>query len=322
MIETEYQKEITSYLDQLTLSKSPKNLYDPIDYIMSLGGKRLRPYLLLLSAKSFGADIKEVLPQAAAIELFHNFTLIHDDIMDHAPLRRGQETVHHKWNENIGILSGDAMFVKAYEQLVKLKDVRYLPKVVEIFNTTALKVCEGQQYDMDFETLEDVSIQDYLLMIRLKTAELLGGAMQLGALVGGADEKHQQLFYDFAIYIGIAFQLMDDLLDVYADQAKFGKQVGGDIIENKKTYLYLKLAEVISEEDVKEWDQLKVDSNNERKVKGVKALYNKYNIDKACKELIEQYYLKGLDCAQQWKIPSKEKELILNFAGQLKQRDS
>lgn len=321
MVDTLLQDKISDYLDALTLQKEPNNLYDPIDYIMSLGGKRLRPYLLVLSAKSFGTKEEDVLPQAAAIELFHNFTLIHDDIMDHAPLRRGKDTVHHKWNSNIAILSGDAMFVKAYEQLVDLKDATYLAEAIRIFNDTALKVCEGQQYDMDYETQSSVQVNEYLQMIRLKTAELLGGAMRLGALIGGGDKEHQDSFYDFAINIGIAFQLMDDLLDVYAEKAKFGKQVGGDIIENKKTFLYLKLESLLEDEDKALWEKWKGCNNNIEKVEGVKKLYDKYNIKSICEEEIKKYYEKGIACSKSWTVDREAKHLILDFAEQLNRRE-
>lgn len=313
---------IEKTIEGLRIPSQPSNLYDPIRYIMSLGGKRLRPYLLLLTTKAFGGDEKKAVNQAIAIEIFHNFTLVHDDIMDHAPLRRGNETVHKKWSTNIAILSGDAMTVKAYEYLIENLDAKYCIDVLKVFNDTALKVCEGQQYDEDFEVQDIVSIDEYIHMIRLKTAELLGGAMQIGSILADASKEDQERIYEFAINIGIAFQLMDDLLDVYADQAKFGKQVGGDIIENKKTYLYLKLEEKISKEDLGSWNYLKSESDNFIKVEKVTSLYDQYGIAYDTKQLIRDYYRKGMTYLDQLSIEPSAKEEMIAFADKLMVREN
>jgi geranylgeranyl diphosphate synthase, type II len=314
--------EIESGLRAIHYPKSPANLYDPIAYILSLGGKRLRPYLLMLVAEGYGAKRELAINPALAIEIFHNFTLVHDDIMDNAPLRRGNETVHEKWDENVAVLSGDTMMVKAYQHVIKNVPAEMLHEVLEVFNTTSIKVCEGQQMDMDFEELDKVSIDSYIHMIRYKTAELLGGAMRIGAILGEASEEQKDSVYQFAIEVGLAFQLMDDLLDVYADQAKFGKQVGGDIIENKKTYLYLQLEKKISLEDNAAWDKLKVEPDNDKKVDGVKFLYNKYGVDADTKKLIQEYYTKGLTTLEGLTVRDSYKSELKKFADQLQSREN
>jgi len=237
------QNSINQYISNKTYGASPVELYEPINYIMSLGGKRLRPCLLLMACDMFGGDVEQALAPALAIEVFHNFTLMHDDIMDKAPLRRGKPTVHEKWNANTAILSGDVMMVESNKLIMQVKD-NILRPVLDVFNDTAVGVCEGQQIDMNFETRQDVQIDEYINMIRLKTAVLVGGALKMGALVGGADDAEGTLLYNFGEQLGIAFQLQDDILDVYGDPKKFGKQVGGDIISNKKTYLLIKALEL------------------------------------------------------------------------------
>ena len=224
-------------VDQLNLGTTPEMLYDPMHYILQLGGKRLRPILSLMGSGIYG-DPAKAMPQAMAIELFHNFSLIHDDIMDAAPLRRGKTTVHMKWNENVGILSGDGMLVKAYQYIAKC-DASVLPEVLDTFSNTALEVCEGQQMDIDFETMDEVTASAYIKMIQYKTSVLLGCAMKIGALVGGATKKDADALYQFAMFLGTSFQIKDDYLDVYGDPEKFGKQVGGDILSNKKTLLWI-----------------------------------------------------------------------------------
>ncbi|TDQ16221.1 geranylgeranyl diphosphate synthase type II [Algoriphagus boseongensis] len=283
---TKLEHHITSH----NFGESPNELYEPITYIMSLGGKRIRPLLSLLAYGIYGKNPEEILSQASAVEVFHNFTLMHDDIMDNAPLRRGKATVHEKWNSNIAILSGDVMLVRAYDLLLGTEP-SLLPEVIRLFNQTAAEVCEGQQLDMNFETYETVSEEEYLNMIRLKTAVLLGFALQLGAILAGAEKEDAQKLYDFGVNIGVGFQLKDDLLDVYADKAKFGKQVGGDIISNKKTFLLLKALELAEGADAKElnhWLSLQ-DFNKEEKVNAVKGIYEKLGI-KALTEAKMQYY--------------------------------
>ena len=246
----EYQEQFLLYLKSQNIDKEPATLYQPIDYILQLGGKRMRPVLTLMTADIFEIDYKLALPAAMAIEVFHNFSLVHDDIMDDAPLRRGQVTVHEKWNINTGILSGDAMLILAYQYFENYQPKTFR-KLAKLFSKTALEVCEGQQYDVDFETRNDVTIAEYLKMIEFKTAVLVAAAMKMGAIIAQTSKENSKLIYDFGLNLGLAFQLQDDYLDAFGDPKTFGKQVGGDIIENKKTYLYLKALE-FSKTDEKE----------------------------------------------------------------------
>ncbi len=271
--------KLETFIGTQTFGESPSELYTPIDYILSLGGKRIRPLLSLLSFGMFQKNPESILKQALAIEVFHNFTLMHDDIMDQAPLRRGKPTVHEKWNANVAILSGDVMLVKAYDLLMDTEPA-LLPEILRLFNQTAAEVCEGQQFDMNFENLSEVKEEEYIQMIRLKTAVLLGCALKMGAILGGANETESNKLYEFGVNVGVGFQLKDDLLDVFADKAKFGKQVGGDIISNKKTFLLIKAKELAQGKDAEElsyWlDQL--DFDKEMKVNAVKAIYEKLGI--------------------------------------------
>lgn len=271
------QENIENAIQNIRYPAQPERLYQPIRYIMSLGGKRIRPALTLMAADLFGAAIEKAMPAALAIETFHNFTLIHDDIMDNAPLRRGKQTVHEKWGVNNAILSGDVMMVEANKHLSMLEST-VLKDALETFNTTAQGVCEGQQLDMEFEELQTVSIPDYINMIRLKTAVLLGGAMKLGAQVAGASSAQASQLYEFGVNLGIAFQLQDDILDVYGDPEKFGKQVGGDIIANKKTLMLLKLKELASPADLSELEGQSRNKNHAEKINNITALYDRYNI--------------------------------------------
>lgn len=233
-----YLEQVENYLAQLEFSDEPERLYTPIEYSLAGGGKRLRPVLLMLAHALFSDDAQRALPAAAAVEVFHNFTLLHDDIMDHAPVRRGKPSVYAKWNENVAILSGDAMMIYAYKLLGKTQSDR-LPQLLSVFTQTALEVCEGQQYDMDFEDRQKVSVVEYMRMIELKTSVLLAGAVEMGAILGGASEEECRLLYRFAIELGLAFQLQDDLLDSYGNFEQLGKTIGGDILEGKKTYLMI-----------------------------------------------------------------------------------
>jgi len=269
------QEIIEKAIPKIDYPAHPANLYEPIRYIMSLGGKRIRPVMVLMASELFNADVNIALDAALAIETFHNFTLVHDDIMDNAPLRRGKQTIHEKWGINNAILSGDVMMVESNKHLSKV-DINVLKPVLETFNATAQGVCEGQQLDMEFEERGDVSIEEYLEMIRLKTAVLLGGAMKLGAIVGGASEQNANLLYQFGENLGVAFQLQDDILDVYGNPEKFGKQVGGDIMANKKTFLHLKALTVAIDSEATVL--VAEDLDPETKVKAVTSLYNKYNI--------------------------------------------
>jgi len=280
----------------IEIGRSPKELYDPITYILNLGGKRIRPLLSLLAYGLYQENPEKILKQALALEVFHNFTLMHDDIMDDAPIRRGKATVHEKWNPNIAILSGDVMLVKAYDLLLDT-DSHLLRRVLVIFNQTASEVCEGQQLDMNFESLETVSEEAYLEMIRLKTAVLLGLALKMGALLAGAAPEDAQKLYDFGVNIGVGFQLKDDLLDVFADQAKFGKQVGGDIIANKKTFLLIKALELAKGKEAEElayWLNQK-DFNKEEKVNAVKEIYHSLGIKQLTESKMKAYFDAGFE---------------------------
>jgi len=288
----ELQQLIEKAIETTEYPNHPARLYEPIRYIMSLGGKRIRPVLLLLSSELFNDDVTIAIDGALAIETFHNFTLIHDDIMDKAPLRRGKDTVHIKWGENNAILSGDVMMVEANKHLTKL-NIAILKAALDCFNVTAQGVCEGQQLDMEFEQRTDVTIAEYLNMIRLKTAVLVGGSMKLGAIIGGAAEKDADLLYDFGVNFGIAFQLQDDILDVFGDPLKFGKQVGGDIISNKQTFLLLKLKELASPEDLGQLETLTFTTDYTTKIQAITQLYNQYNV----RELAATEMQRSLDIA-------------------------
>jgi geranylgeranyl diphosphate synthase type II len=320
----EYQQKIEHALKNKKYGSNPKELYEPIDYMMSLGGKRLRPVLVFVACDFFGAATTKALYPALAIELFHNFTLVHDDIMDKAPLRRNQSTVHKKWNNNIAILSGDTMLVKAYQELCK-SDIDVLPKLLELFSDTAIKVCEGQQLDMNYENLNKVSISQYLKMIELKTAVLLGGSLKIGALVGGADEKDADKIYDFGRYLGIAFQLQDDILDVYGDEEKFGKQKGGDIVANKKTYLLLKALEMVEnnrymKEELHQW----INAPNfveKEKVEAITGIYNFLNVPELARTEMKKHYAMALTFLNEIKVDEIKKQQLIAFADSLMVRE-
>ena len=317
-----YQEEFVAYLKKYSTLKEPKNLYEPIQYILGLGGKRLRPVLTLMTAEIFNGDYKRALDTALSIEVFHNFSLVHDDIMDAAPLRRGQETVHEKWDINTGILSGDAMLIMAY-QLFENYDATTFQSLAKLFSKTAIEVCEGQQYDVDFETRNDVTIPEYLKMIEYKTAVLVGAAMKMGAIVANASQADQHNIYEFGRNLGIAFQLQDDYLDAFGDPETFGKQVGGDIIENKKTYLYLKALEFSTEED-----QLKLSGlfnstleDNDTKISIVKQLFNTSGASDATQEEIKNYTNKAFFVLESLDISEEKKTLLRDFGNGLMNRN-
>ncbi len=284
-----YKKHLLDYLAEEIKVVEPRNLYEPIKYILEIGGKRLRPVLCLQSCDLFGSDYKKALSASLAIEIFHNFTLLHDDIMDAADIRRGKKTVHKKWNENTGILSGDAMLILAYKYLENYDSDIYKELMLN-FNKTALEVCEGQQYDIDFETRTDVTLPEYFKMITFKTAVLLACSLKIGAIIAKASDMDKEAIYNFGLHLGIAFQLQDDFLDTFGNKKTFGKRIGGDIIENKKTFLYLKLLEVISESDKKILDKwFSTEQNSESKIKEITALYVKYDIPNVVKNEIQKY---------------------------------
>ena len=314
------QEVIENAVQNIQYPAHPQRLYEPIRYIMSLGGKRIRPVLTLMAAELFGGDVQKIMPAALAIETFHNFTLIHDDIMDNAPLRRGKQTVHEKWGINNAILSGDVMMVEANKQLSMLDSV-VLKDALNTFNATAQGVCEGQQLDMEFEEQEMVSIADYINMIRLKTAVLLGGAMKLGAQVAGATPDEAEQLYTFGENLGIAFQLQDDILDVYGDPEKFGKQVGGDIIANKKTLLLLKLKELATENDLQELEYQSVNKDHVDKIKNTTALYDGYNIRGLASIEMRKYSDKAFNALTSLNVAEELKTELFNLADQLMNRE-
>jgi len=316
-----YQQEFIRFLENYSAVKEPKNLYEPITYILGLGGKRLRPVLTLMTADIFSGDYKRALNAALSIEVFHNFSLVHDDIMDDAPLRRGQTTVHEKWDVNRGILSGDAMLIMAY-QLFENYEPNTFQDLAKLFSKTALEVCEGQQYDVDFETRNDVTIPEYLKMIEYKTAVLVGAAMKMGAIVAQASKEDQSNIYEFGRNLGIAFQLQDDYLDAFGDPKTFGKQVGGDIIENKKTYLYLKAFEFSNESDKEVLSQLFSSDSEDinAKILTAKQYFVESGSAEATKEAIQAYTKKAFSVLESLNVSEDKKELLKSFGNDLMNR--
>jgi len=319
----EYQNIIKEKIDSQVFNDKPAELYDPIDYTLKLGGKRLRPTLTILACDIFDGNINEAINAALGLETFHNFTLLHDDIMDKAPIRRGKPTVYKKWDANRAILSGDTMMVLAYDYLLNSpKDLLF--DLFKVFNKVGKEVCEGQQFDMNFETSSCVSIDDYLNMIKLKTAVLIGGSLHVGAIIARASEKKAKQIYSFGENIGMAFQLQDDLLDAFGDTSVFGKKTGGDIRTNKKTYLYLKALEISNEKDRERLKELYSisDEDNQEKVKEVLELFNKYDIDQLTRDLMEDYYGKAIVYLKQIQLSSSKEDLLIGLADTLMQRDS
>lgn len=314
----QYQEFISEYLQSQYEVKEPKNLYDPIHYILDLGGKRIRPVLTLMSAEIFEADYKKALPAALAVEVFHNFSLVHDDIMDDAPLRRGKQTVHEKWNVNTGILSGDAMLILAYQYFEKYQS-KIFRKLAKLFSKTALEVCEGQQWDVDFEVRDDVTIPEYLKMIEYKTAVLVAAAMKMGAIIAETSKENANLIYDFGLNLGLAFQLQDDFLDAFGDPETFGKQVGGDIIENKKTYLYLKAVAFSEKEQAQQLMHLFSiqPEDNSDKIKAVKEIFNNSGASKATQDAIQDFTFKAFLTLDKMNISADKKAVLRAFGENL-----
>jgi geranylgeranyl diphosphate synthase type II len=317
-----YQEKMENHFSQIVAHKKPKNLYEPVQYILSLGGKRMRPVLTLMATEVFNIDCEKAIPAATAVEVFHNFSLIHDDIMDDAPLRRGNQTVHEKWDLNTGILSGDAMLILAYQYFENYEPAIF-QKLAKLFSRTALEVCEGQQYDVDFETRDDVTIPEYLKMIEYKTAVLVGAAMKMGAIVAETSEENANLIYDFGLNLGIAFQLQDDYLDAFGNPETFGKQVGGDIIENKKTYLYLKAMEFAKEEDQQQLLHLFSiqPTDNNDKIKSVKAIFNSSGASEATKKAIQDFTFKAFETLEKMDIENEKKAILKAFGENLMGRN-
>jgi geranylgeranyl diphosphate synthase type II len=293
--------DINNEILKLDWDREPYGLYEPIEYTLAAGGKRVRPQLAMIASQLFGGKDEEVLPAALALEVFHNFTLLHDDVMDKADVRRGRPTVHVKWNENTAILSGDQMLIEAYKLLSGVPADK-LPKVLQLFNKMATEICEGQQYDVDFENQEHVAIEEYLKMIRLKTSVLLANALQTGAYIAGADEQAQEALYQFGINIGLAFQIQDDILDVWGDPKTFGKAVGGDISCNKKTFVYLEAKGRLGDEAMRleEWYSHVLEDNTE-KIAAVKEIFEQLGVRERCEKVVEEYTQVALDILE--KLP-------------------
>jgi geranylgeranyl diphosphate synthase, type II len=317
------QKEILHYfesqLEKFEYGKTPDLLYKPIYYIMSLGGKRLRPTLLLAATQMYKGNLEKAFPAALSIETFHNFTLLHDDIMDKSKMRRGKATVNTKWNDNVAILSGDTMFAKAYE-IMNLLPSEYVKESFRLLTQTAIEVCEGQQYDMDFETQENVGAEEYLKMIRLKTAVLLATSLKLGALLADADAKEQELCYQLGEELGMAFQLKDDSLDVFGNQDTFGKRTGLDIVTNKKTYLYIKAFELADSKQTQALEEAFNISDEEEKIKKVTALYLELEIDKMVEKLMFSYYEKAYSTLENLNVPLENKSILSSIINKLVDR--
>lgn len=319
---SELQSIVADGLKQLSFPNEPAALYDPLRYMLSLGGKRMRPVLTLMGCDAFGGNVSVALPAALGVEVFHNFTLMHDDIMDNAPLRRSKPTVHTKWNANIAILSGDAMFVESSRLVMQSPDSS-VRQVMEVFNKTALEVCEGQQYDMDFESMPEVSIDQYLSMIRLKTAVLLGGSLKMGAFIAGANNENASHLYDFGVNLGVAFQLQDDILDVYGDADIFGKQVGGDILSNKKTFLLLTaLNKAIgsTKDSLLHW--MSISDQPLEKVKAVTTIYNSLNVRDDAETKMNALYEIALSHLDSIPIADINKQPLKDLASSLMVRQS
>jgi geranylgeranyl diphosphate synthase type II len=310
---------INSGLEQINWQKEPRKLYEPIEYVLSLGGKRIRPALTLMACNLFSDDIQPAVNTALGLEIFHNFTLLHDDIMDRADIRRGKPTVHKKWNDNTAILSGDVMQIAAY-QFITNTPSPYLKPVMELFSQTAAEICEGQQYDIDFENHEDVRDEEYIEMIRLKTAVLLGCVLKCGAWIGGSTEEDAQNLYDFGINTGLAFQLKDDLLDVYGDEATFGKKIGGDILSNKKTYLLiqaLELARGNTASELKKWIKISDIKLSDDKIQAVTSIYNLLDIRTICEGKMSNFYTKAIAKLEKVSVCQNKKQELRNLADKL-----
>ena len=319
----ELLEKIQKYIGELSYTHEPENLYKPIEYVLCLGGKRIRPVLMLMAYNLYKDDVEKIYQQAAALETYHNFTLLHDDLMDKADMRRNRPTVHKKWDENTAILSGDAMLILSFQFMMQGCPVEYTHQVMDIFSRTALEVCDGQQWDMEFEHRNDVSVDEYIEMIRLKTSVLLAGSLKIGAILGGASEEDARKLYDFGIQIGLAFQLQDDYLDVYGDPKVFGKNIGGDILCNKKTFMLItafEQADAGTRTELMHWITAG-DYMPEQKIAAVTAIYNKEKIGELCQKKIEDYYGQGMRLLEQVQVPQENKRHLLDFVVGLMHRN-
>ena len=304
-------QRINQYIKELAFSRKPQGLYNPIEYVLSPGGKRIRPVLMLMAYNLYRDDVEAIFDPATAIEVYHNYTLLHDDLMDRADMRRGKATVHKVWNDNAAILSGDAMLVLAYQYMARVK-TDCLKLVMDLFSQTALEICEGQQLDMEFETRHDVTEEEYIEMIRLKTSVLLAASLKIGALLGGASSADANALYDFGMHMGVAFQLKDDWLDVYGDPAVFGKKIGGDILCNKKTYMLiqaLRSAKGDQLNELNDWIEAE-QPNPQEKIAAVTRIYNATGVKQMCEEQIALYTRKGLESLERVALPAEMKEQL------------
>lgn len=316
-----YRDYIANELNSTPLLTDLHHLYEPAKYVLNLGGKRMRPILSMMACELFSGEFKPVKDAALGLEVFHNFTLVHDDMMDEAPLRRGKQTVHKKWDANTGLLSGDLLMIESYKLLANCPP-RLLPKILRLYNITAIEVCEGQQMDMDFEQTEEVTVNDYLCMVRLKTAVLLGCSLQIGALVGGATDEEALDLYDFGVNLGIAFQLQDDLLDIYADPSKFGKQVGGDILANKKTYLLLTALERANLSQQAKLRRLMDETDSKKKVADTMAIYETLRVREKTEQSIHSLYQTAMEKLDAIQVDESRKNPLKALAIYLLDRDS
>jgi len=321
---TEYKEKIDEKINSLVIEKEPKSLYDPVNYVLSGGGKRIRPIILLFACESVGGNINDALDAGAAIEVLHNFTLVHDDIMDNADTRRGNETVHKKWNINTAILAGDNLIAIAYKSLLRTKALG-IEEIVKEFTEGVVEVCEGQSYDKDFEQENDVTIDKYLMMIQKKTAKLIEVSAVMGAIIGGGSEKQIENIRRFAINSGLAFQIQDDLLDIIADEKEFGKKIGGDLIEGKKTYLLLKSLEVVNRKEDRERIEMIVKNsgikeNEQQEITRIKKIYYDYGVIEAAKKEVESFTSKADECIKDF--DPKYQEMLKGFSQMLLERNS
>ncbi|MEG0012377.1 MAG: polyprenyl synthetase family protein [Muribaculaceae bacterium] len=319
----EYISTINEAIESTVYPKMPNRLYEPIKYTMSHGGKRLRPVLTLMCCEAFGSHVKDAIPQALGVEFFHNFTLLHDDVMDKADIRRGLPTVHCKWDENTAILSGDAMLTMA-TQFVAHCNSSKLKAVIDLFNTTAMEIYEGQQYDMNFESHLNISVDDYIMMIRLKTSVLIGCACKMGAIMGNASTHDCDKLYDFGVNLGLAFQLQDDWLDVYGDASTFGKAIGGDILNNKKTFLLtnaLSQAKDADKAELLKWIDTNDITQNDNKIKAVTNIYNRLGIDNLCKNSIDNYITTSITTLNEIKMPQEAHNTFIAFVDTIMNRN-
>lgn len=321
--ESQLLDKVNSYISNFHVNRTPASLYEPVKYILSLGGKRIRPLLLLMAYNLYKENVEDVMLQAMALEVHHNFTLLHDDLMDNAEMRRNKPTVHKIWDENTAILSGDAMMIFSYHLLSENQSGAKLKTILELFTNMSLEICEGQQYDLEFEKRNDVTESEYLEMIRLKTAVLLATALKMGAHLADASEKDTEFLYNFGIQIGIAFQLKDDFLDVYGDSNVFGKNIGGDILCNKKTYMLIKALECADKDQKKELNDwiLKTEYDPKEKIEAVTNIYSQVGIKSICENEMNAHYKRGIDSLSRVEIPEVNKLVLKEFAERLMYRE-